>query len=663
MKLIRRNQLFLIFILLFCLKGFSQSINIDSCLTILKKSKNDTNKVILLDRLAWEISYNDLKNALRYSKQSMGLAEKLKFESFFSKIYYTQGSIYDDMAEFPTALNLFLTGLTYAKKNEQILMVANINNSLGNLYYKRGNIKKAQTYYFASLKIFENKIKPNICYVVYNNLSLIYQFRKQLDSAKYYINLCFNYNTSNKNTLRIIENYISLSEIYLEEKNPDLTLEYAKKAVELAEKENNNYTLTYAYIQLGYAYNLNKFASNAIIAFNNAKKCNEKTGDISAIESITKGLSEIYENINDYKDGLKYFKEYKMYADSNANKESAQLVKIAEAKFENEKNQKQIELLGEKQKLNEIENHQKKIYLYIACFGIFILITGLLYLYRNIRLKQKVNLKLEAYNNEVNWQKELLEAKNKEITDSINYAKRIQQSILTNDAYFKKHTTDYFILFKPKDIVSGNFYWALNHEGKFILMTADCTGHGVPGAMMSMMGINFLSEIVSEKKITSPANILNQLRKDIIKTLNQEGSLIETKDGLDCSLCSFDFIKMTLTYTNANNKFYIIRNNQLITSETNKMPIGAGHNSEVLFKEWQINLEKNDIIITLTDGFADQFGGPKGKKYKYNQLEKLLLASAHLPLSEIRNNLNHSFKNWKNNLEQVDDICLIGIKI
>ena len=177
------------------------------------------------------------------------------------------------------------------------------------------------------------------------------------------------------------------------------------------------------------------------------------------------------------------------------------------------------------------------------------------------------------------------------------------------------------------------------------------------------MGMNFLNEIVNERKISNPAEILNQLRADIIKTLNPEGSLVETKDGMDCCLCSFDFNNMKLNYSNANNSFYLIRNNELIVSKSNKMPVGAGHSANVPFSEYEMDIQKGDLIITFTDGYADQFGGNKGKKFKYKQLEELLYSSAQLPLSTIKEKLNETIELWKGDLEQVDDICVIGIKV
>ncbi len=643
--------------------SYAQLMNIDSCLVILKTAKDDTNKVMLLDAIAWEISYSNLQKGIDYSNQAYSLAKKLNYERSYARIFNTQAAIYTDMAEIPMALDFCLEGLKYAKKHNQLRGQVSLYNSLGNIYSKRKDTKKSLYYYLQSVAVAKI-CQPDILPVAaYGNIVGIYTGYKKLDSAMYYANLCLDYNLKNNNKDRLSNNYISLSEIYYELKDKDKCFKAATDAVNASIAINDDYTLAHCYIQLSNAHYLNKNLKLAIEALDKATICVKKTGDIPALETIAEYYSLYYEELGDFKNSLRYFKEYKMYRDSALNYESIQQEKNAEAKYENEKKQKEIELLGEKQKLNEAENQKKKIYLSAALLGIIVLGFVLVILYRNNVLKQKTNKNLEAFNKEINHQKELVEVKNKEITDSINYAKRIQQSILTSDNYFKKHTTDFFILFKPKDIVSGDFYWALSHEHKFMVMTADCTGHGVPGAMMSMMGINFLNEIVNEKKISNPADILNQLRGDIIKALNPEGSIIESKDGMDCCLCSFDFNEMKLTYSNANNNFYIIRGKELIVSKSNKMPVGAGHTADKLFEEFVMDIEKGDLVITLTDGYADQFGGQKGKKFKYKQLEELLFTNAHLPLKDIKTKLNESIEYWRGDLEQVDDICVIGIKI
>ncbi|MES2513685.1 MAG: SpoIIE family protein phosphatase [Bacteroidota bacterium] len=657
------KYVFIMFCILCGGKLCSQGLNIDSCIRVLKTSREDTNKVILLNRIAWDIAYTNLKKGLEYSTQSIELAKKLHYESIYARLYNTKGAIYGDMAEVALALDQYIEGLKYAKKCNQPGSAAALYNSLGNLYGTNEEPRKALSNYLLAIDALAKSQPGRVPFPIYSNLIGVYTVLQKYDSAMYYANTCIEHNIKINDREGLTSNYIALSEIYSALKNKEECLIAANKGVVLAREMGDEYTMSHAYVQLGNALSLNGRYQDAFVAINEAIFYSKKTGDMPALELATLYLSQIYENSGDYKSSLKTFKEYTVYKDSALNNESIQQVKNAEAKFENEKKQKEIELLGEKQKLNEAESQKKRVYLYMAVFGIVILGFVLAILYRNNVLKQKTNKNLQAFNKEINLQKDLVELKNKEITDSINYAKRIQQSILTSEHYFKKHTTDFFILFKPKDIVSGDFYWALHHENRFIVMTADCTGHGVPGAMMSMMGINFLNEIVNEKKIVSPAGILNQLRKDIIKALNPEGSMIETKDGLDCCLCSFDFANMNLKYANANNNFYIIREKEIIVSKANKMPVGAGYNSDHSFQEFEVSIQKNDLVITFTDGYADQFGGPKGKKFKYKQLEDLLFANAHLPLSEIKEVLNDRIESWKGNLEQVDDICVMGIKI
>lgn len=259
-------------------------------------------------------------------------------------------------------------------------------------------------------------------------------------------------------------------------------------------------------------------------------------------------------------------------------------------------------------------------------------------------------------------QKQIIEEKQKEILDSIRYAKRIQFSLLASENLLNQNLLEHFVLFKPKDVVSGDFYWAsLTSEG-FIFITADCTGHGVPGAFMSLLNISKLSQAINENKITRPDLILNNIRTEIIKALNTEGSE-ESKDGMDAVLCKLDIHNMKLQYAAANNPFYIIRNSELLICKADKMPVGKGHDDSISFTFNEIALEKGDIVYTFTDGFADQFGGPKGKKFKYKQLEDILMSICKLTLKEQSVILNQKFEDWKGSLDQVDDVLIIGLKI
>jgi serine phosphatase RsbU (regulator of sigma subunit) len=230
-------------------------------------------------------------------------------------------------------------------------------------------------------------------------------------------------------------------------------------------------------------------------------------------------------------------------------------------------------------------------------------------------------------------------------------------------------TKNFFILYKPKDIVSGDFYHAIAHKPSgsqnelFFMCTADCTGHGVPGALMSMVGISHLNESIIEKNLIHPNDILDNMRKGIIASLNPEGSEEESKDGMDCVLCAYDFENMKLEFAAANNPLWLIRNGEMIEYKPDKMPVGMYHSKTAPFSLQTISLQKGDIVYTFTDGFADQFGGEKGKKYKYKQLQEKLLGIKDLSLTDQKNILEAEFEKWRGNLEQVDDVLIIGLKI
>jgi serine phosphatase RsbU (regulator of sigma subunit)/ligand-binding sensor domain-containing protein len=259
-------------------------------------------------------------------------------------------------------------------------------------------------------------------------------------------------------------------------------------------------------------------------------------------------------------------------------------------------------------------------------------------------------------------QKGELEHKQKEIIDSIHYAQRIQKALLASDELLSASLNEYFVLFKPKDIVSGDFYWATSTPEGFLYITADCTGHGVPGAFMSLLNISKLYETVTQKCIQRPDLILNEVRNEIIAALNPQGSKEESKDGMDAVLCLIDHTSMKLQYASANNAFYIIRNKQLILCKADKMPVGKGHdNAPYTYNE--IALQKGDMIFTFTDGYADQFGGSKGKKFKYKQMEEIMVSIADLSLAEQKKILDQRFEEWRGTLEQVDDVCVIGVRV
>jgi len=331
-------------------------------------------------------------------------------------------------------------------------------------------------------------------------------------------------------------------------------------------------------------------------------------------------------------------------------------------------------------------------FLFIA-FLVVIIISGYNEKRKIINLLEKQKDEITQYNRELNQQNEeitsqrdeieqqknIIEDIHQEVSQSIDYATRLQQSILPEETILKKYFSQHFVLFNPKDKVSGDFYWWTHLEETTIVTASDCTGHGIPGSLMSMLGVSFLREIVQKQGVTDTSIILQKLRQEIIKALRQTGESGTQKDGMDMALISINDKTKKLQYSGANNPLYIITERTISNLENltglvdnssyllyelrpDKMPIGI-YNKMDPFKTHEIQLQKGDQLYMFSDGFADQFGGPKGKKFKYKPFKKLILENAHLSMNQQQDILYQTFINWKASEEQIDDVVILGIKI
>ncbi|MBK9192714.1 MAG: SpoIIE family protein phosphatase [Crocinitomicaceae bacterium] len=293
--------------------------------------------------------------------------------------------------------------------------------------------------------------------------------------------------------------------------------------------------------------------------------------------------------------------------------------------------------------------------------------------WRTSKLKQRqkeLEQDISKATNEIRQQKDHIEEKHKEITDSINYAERIQRSFLATKSLLDENLKEYFVLFQPKDVVSGDFYWATKlQNNQFALVTADSTGHGVPGAIMSILNITCLEKAVQEEKLVEPGEILNHARLNIIDRLKKDGSAEGGKDGMDASLVCFDLQNKKLSYAAANNPVWIVRPStgsgpgEILEFAPDKMPVGKHDKQHIPFTSNQVELKTGDVVYTLTDGMPDQFGGEKGKKFMYKKLKELLISIANDPMEMQKEKLSKAFFDWKGDLEQVDDVCVIGVRI
>lgn len=337
----------------------------------------------------------------------------------------------------------------------------------------------------------------------------------------------------------------------------------------------------------------------------------------------------------------------------------------------------QLKKIGEQEGkiMLQLETLEKqKIVLYFVLFALLLASFLAYYIYRSYKIKKEANIVLEEKNRTITAQKDEIEKQrdvariqrdqiayqNKHITDSIMYAKRIQTALLPSLELFSDKL-EHFVLYKPLDIVSGDFYWVSKQDNIQIVIAADCTGHGVPGAFMSMLGVSLLNEIVNEKHIIMPDQIIELLRQDVIRSLKQVADEDTVKDGMDISICTIDFDRNILWFAGANNPLYLVRNGELLHYRADKMPV-AIHYKMSPFTLHKIDLQKGDAFYILSDGYADQFGGPSEKKFMTTQLRKLLVEVAGEPMLKQGEMLNNIFESWKGTNPQVDDVILIGVR-
>ncbi|MGD0755521.1 MAG: YfiR/HmsC family protein [Bacteroidales bacterium] len=317
---------------------------------------------------------------------------------------------------------------------------------------------------------------------------------------------------------------------------------------------------------------------------------------------------------------------------------------------------------------------KQKLVLYFVLFALLLVSFLGYYIYRGYKIKKEANIKLEEKNRTISMQKDEIEKQRdlaaaqrdqigyqkRHIEDSIMYAKRIQTALIPSLELFSDKL-EHFVLYKPLAIVSGDFYWVSAQSNPQVIISADCTGHGVPGAFMSMLGVTLLNEIINGKHILMPDQIIETLRQGIIKSLKQVAEEDSIKDGMDIAVCVVDFDKNILWYAGANSPLYHIRGGELTHYRADKMPVAIHYRMEP-FTLHKIDLQKGDAFYIFSDGFADQFGGPKQKKFMSMQLRETLVAMAGMPMLKQGERLNEIFEEWRGDSPQIDDVTLIGVR-
>ena len=613
---------------------------------------------------------SNFPEALKYYQKSLAIREEINDKFGIAVCYNNLGNICGNQSNYPEALQYLLKSLKMkedliAEGNKEIdsSSIAKAYTNIGLIYQLEDKNTEALSYHTKALRIRISRGDKNAISESYNSLGNIFYNKNDFANALLYFEKCLaiKIEIGDQSGRAAVLNNMAV--IYKEQHKYDKALALLKESQKINEEIGEEEGILNSNINFGGIYYKLKQYSLSEEYFKKALIASQKFEIIDDLKECCKGLSDVYKAQGKFEQSLEYFQKYILFKDSINNEEASNKIVRAEMNYEFDKKKAIEDAAHEKEAAIALaESKKQKIIIWSVC-GILILVFGFaVYAYRSNLQKQRINKELDFKNKKIENAYAIIEERNKEITDSIHYAKRIQRAMITSDNYISQYVKDYFIFYQPKDIVSGDFYWAVNHHNKFYIAVADCTGHGVPGAFMSLLNISFLNENVIEKNIVNPDMVLNEQRNHIIKALNPIGNE-DSKDGMDCVLCAFDFNALTLEYAAANNSFYIIRSGELIICKADKMPVGKSPTDSQPFTYNKVQLQKSDSVYIFTDGYADQFGGKKGKKFKYKQLEEILLANCNLPLEQQKQILDTKFKEWKGNLEQVDDVLLIGIKI
>ncbi|MDF1673935.1 MAG: tetratricopeptide repeat protein [Vicingaceae bacterium] len=589
-------------------------------------------------------------------------------------IYYRQGNIPKALQAYQKGLEIGDSLLRNDKNNQDFKAgIGSTLNNIGIIYHSQGDNKNALLYYKKSLKI-NRKVndKAGVANAL-NNIGSIYVELMNFPLANKYYQEAIEVNKDIKDIKQLALNYQNIGNLFSHQGDYVLAQEYLQKSIDLCVQINDKYGLSGSTHNLGLAQ---KGIGNNIIAKQYIKRALEIAIEIKnpkLIMNTSKSLFEIFEEESNYNQALELYKLHIKMRDS-LNSESTQKAAIQQqAKYEYEKQKAVDDAEHEKQIAIEQEAKEKQTILtYTTAGGLGLVAIFLLVVFNRLKVTRKQKNIIEEQKQEVENQKEVvelahneLEEKNKEITDSIQYAKRIQNAILPPNKVVKEYLQESFIYYKPKDIVAGDFYWlesvaptSNKKENILLFAAADCTGHGVPGAMVSVVCNNGLNRSVREYGLTDPGEILNKTREIVVQEF--EKSEEEVKDGMDIALCSLEENK--LQYAGAHNPLWIIRDGKLFETKANKQPIGQFDNPEP-YTTHTLELQKGDSIYIFSDGYADQFGGDKGKKLKTANFKQLLLSIQKEPMEKQKQLIDEAFENWKGDLEQLDDVCVIGVRI
>ena len=632
------------------------------------KKNNDTLGLLCFGIIKLKYLYMNeaYESSLKISSELIPISEQFKNDSLTGFIYFYCGDAFYEIESVVSSSRMFHKAIEcFIKADNQEwickteIMLAIIQGIAGK---HEASIK---TYNDYLAKVRANSLKLSIA-VAYNNIGIRYIALNKFDSAMICFDSSLYYYEIENDNIGIARIFNNKATVFLKTNQPKMALSYFEKAYEKRKKHNAGISsYSESVINIGKA---NLLLGNTIEAKKNFNKGYQLGHSINSKElqkRALEGLKEVYYVEENYKKAFELQKEYHQLVDSLYGKHIRDelITNEISGKFNNKIIKDSIALsqrelfhkeeLKHQQKIQEQKNSRNTL---IKTFLIFVLIMTvvlLFILYKRFKEKKKSNVIILS-------QKEELQQKQMEIVDSINYAKHLQDAILPSKSTIESHLPDSFIFYKPKAIVAGDFYWIDKVDDKVIFAVADCTGHGVPGAMVSMICNGALNRAVREFNLIDTGLILEKTRSLVAEYFIESEK--DIRDGMDIAICVLDFKRNNIQYSGANNPIWYVRNNEIIEIKASKQSVGKTP-KYFPFNTSEIQLKKNDVFYLFSDGFADQFGGEKGKKYKYKKFKQFLNTISSISMNDQKLAIAKEFLSWKGDFEQVDDVCIMGVRI
>lgn len=651
-------------------------VNLDSAEFYAKKLNRESKR--LKDESAEALSNNftgickiyngDYDSALAYLNQSLRLRLKAnKNTRAICDLYSNIGVCYDYKGDFPKAIDSYLKSLSIAERTSDTSAQAKLNNNIGAVYYQQHEYKKALDYFLNALKMREALNEVSGIATCCLNISNCYDNLKMHAEEDVFLEKCVKFAKLAGDSSIMAETYTLLADRYLDKKEFDKAIDYYNLSIACFASMDELRGQSDVYYQLGAIYLRMKNYVKANEAMRKSYDFAEQIDYLSGKTLSSSGLAVSYAYLFKPDSTEKYVSLYKIIYDTLYLRNSAQQIAEMQTKYDTDKKEQENKLLvAQNEAAMESAARQRIVIVFVVIALVLIVITAIV-IYRGYINKKAANEQLSQLNRDIllskekiETQKDLIEEKQKEILDSIAYAKRLQSAIMPSEQLINKCFPDNFVLYLPKDIVAGDFYWLEQSDDVVYFAAADCTGHGVPGAMVSVVCSNALNRAVNEFDLKIPGQILDKVRDLVIETFKKSNE--EVKDGMDISLMCLNTKTGQILWAGANNPLWYLSGQRLEEIKADKQPIGL-YSAQTPFTTHNLELKKGDIIYLFTDGYADQFGGPKGKKFKYKQLAELIERNSMMKMEEQKQALSNEFFHWKGQVEQVDDVCIIGIRI